>query len=655
MAQTYNLSMVFRAVDKATGPLRKIAGSFKGFEKPIISVDRALKSLSNNPSWENIKRQTRRMSMAFAVMGREIKKRLDNARAKVKEFGVGMERIGRKAFKRITLPLFGAGVAAFKMSMDFNKAMANVATLIPGNVDRLKDLKKGTQDVALAMGKSTGDIAGGLYQVISAFGDSSETMERLKITAMAATAGVASTEEALNLISAVTKGYGDTSAEAMMKVSDLAFMTVKLGQTTFPELAASMGRVVSIGRQLGVSQEELFSVFATLTGVTGNASEVSTQLSSALTGLMTPGDELSAVFDSLGKKWGIAHANARKLIEARGLSAVLRAVMELTKGNEELAMTYLGRKEGVIAALALTGAQADTWAKKSEAMLKVNGSMVEAFKEQTEGINKAGFMWDVLKTRIQVFSQRIGDSFSPQMEKVLGYLDRLFQTLEQAPANVKKSALMIGLAGIIGPPALLALSQVLIAMSLISAEAVIFLAAIAAAVLVWKKWDPLIVEIGESIRGLILIPLIMAGKTLTSIVNLKRKIGLHPEAKTDLEFQVEGLQDVLNETADKFSDAQKNMISEDFTELTASISELVHTIKAQPDYGKRLLELRDLAGAETGPPTVERAKAQAIFNQEREARIIIELADDLKARVPTLTGNINLLIDQMHTGPVVAQ
>ena len=38
-------------------------------------------------------------------------------------------------------------------------------------------------------------------------------------------------------------GYGDTSAAAVAKASDLALLTVRLGQTTFPELAASIGRV----------------------------------------------------------------------------------------------------------------------------------------------------------------------------------------------------------------------------------------------------------------------------------------------------------------------------------------------------------------------------------------------------------------------------
>lgn len=103
--------------------------------------------------------------------------------------------------------------------------------------------------------------------------------------ARGATAGLAQTTEAINLTSAVTKGYGDATAEVVQHASDLASTTVRLGQTTFPELAASIGSVVPLAAALNVTQEELFGTMATFTGVTGNAAEVSTQLTSVLTAM----------------------------------------------------------------------------------------------------------------------------------------------------------------------------------------------------------------------------------------------------------------------------------------------------------------------------------------------------------------------------------
>ena len=165
--------------------------------------------------------------------------------------------------------------------------MQNVGTLLDGNVDaKLQTMGADLRKVSIQTGASTEDLTSGLYDVVSAFGESAESVKQLEIASKAAKAGNATTSDSVALLSAVTKGYGDTSAAAMEKVSDLAFQTVKLGQTTFPELASSIGQVVPLASTLAVSQEELFGAMATLTGVTGGTAEVTTQLKATMQGFL---------------------------------------------------------------------------------------------------------------------------------------------------------------------------------------------------------------------------------------------------------------------------------------------------------------------------------------------------------------------------------
>ena len=231
------------------------------------------------------------------------------AESKMKAVGQRMTSIGAALTGAVTLPLVGIGAAALKSAEDINGMMANVASLGIGS-ERTKELKGDIQDLAIAVGKGTDDMAGGLYQVISAFGDSEDSIASLQNAARAGAAGLAATTDAINLVSAVTKGYGDTSIEAQRKVSDLAFETVKLGQTTFPELASSMGKVVPLAAALGVSQETLFAQMATLTGVTGSASEVSTQLRATYQSMLSPtrdmASAISTVAENLDKQGRLA-------------------------------------------------------------------------------------------------------------------------------------------------------------------------------------------------------------------------------------------------------------------------------------------------------------------------------------------------------------
>ena len=198
---------------------------------------------------------------------------LETGAQKAQFAGAKMVDVGKKATMAVTVPIVAAGTAAIKAGVDFNKGLANVASLGVAE-DRVRALGKDVQGMAVQFGQSTSSLNEGLYNVISAFGDTAETSRLLQINTQAAAAGMATTSEAIALTSAVTKGYGDTSAAAMQKAADLAFQTVKLGQTTFPELAASIGKVTGNANALGVSQEDLFAVFATSTGVVGSAAEV---------------------------------------------------------------------------------------------------------------------------------------------------------------------------------------------------------------------------------------------------------------------------------------------------------------------------------------------------------------------------------------------
>lgn len=272
---------------------------------------------------------------------------LSSAGKSIDDFGKGMQNVGKSLTVGVTAPLVALGGAGVVAATQLNASMANVASLGIAT-ERVEELKGAVQTMAVEVGKSTEDLSGGVYQVISAFGDTADTVEIVRINAIAAAAGLSTTEEAINLTSAVTKAYGDTSATAVQKVSDLAFVTVQLGQTTFPELASAMGSVTPIAEALGIKQEELFASMATLTGVTGSTAEVSTQLRATYQAILKPtGDMATAlsvvaarlddqeklVAGPLVESWNKAQTT---LIEAQGeLSQIEQAMQAVDTSTKE--------------------------------------------------------------------------------------------------------------------------------------------------------------------------------------------------------------------------------------------------------------------------------------------------------------------------------
>lgn len=283
-----------------------------------------------------------------------------------------------------TVTAIGAAIYAgpVKNAMEWQQQMQNVATLLNGSDldirERVAQLNKEVMNLSNSTGIGTQDLTDGLYQVVSAFGDSADASKQLEIAAKAAKAGGATTTDAINLLSAVTKGYGDTSAEAQQKAADLAFATVKLGQTSFPELASSMGQVIPLASTLGAKQEDLFGAMATLTGVTGSTSEVTTQLKATMQAFLSPSTAMQKSLEKLG------YASGKEMLESEGLQGALEKLKGSVNDDELAFANLFSSVEAKNAVLALAGTQADNFTEKTRQMYEATGAAETAFKTATD-------------------------------------------------------------------------------------------------------------------------------------------------------------------------------------------------------------------------------------------------------------------------------
>ena len=317
--------------------------------------------------------------------------------------------------------VLAAGAAAVSLgglatgaAVKFEKQMANVATLLDGDVKtKIGNMGEAVKRLSSDTGTSTELLTDGLYQVVSAFGETDDAMKILEISTKGASAGNATVTDSVNLLSAVTKGYGDTSAEAAQKTSDMAFLTVKLGQTTFPELASSMGKVIPLAGALTVKQEDLFGAMSTLTGVTGNTAEVSTQLRGVMQGLLKPSDNMSSALEEMGFKSGGA------AIESLGLQGTLEGLKKTVKGNDTELLNMFGSVEAGGAVLALTGAQADNFTTKTKAMGEATGATENAFKTQQATVSA---MMEKMKASFDVVMITLGEQLLPMFSKFLDWI-----------------------------------------------------------------------------------------------------------------------------------------------------------------------------------------------------------------------------------------
>ena len=365
--------------------------------------------------------------------------RLDDFKKKTKDANELFGQVSKQAAVASTA-IAALGIAAAKMAVDFNEGFGKVQTLIPGAKERVKEFQNEILNLSPAIGKTTKDLTDGLYEVISAFGDSADSAKNLELAAKGATAGGATTKDSIALLSAVTKGYGDTSNIAQKKVSDLAFTTVKLGQTSFPELAASIQRVTSQSNTLKISQEELFSVFSSGTGVIGGASEVSTKFSALLTEMQKPGDRLAKTFKALGVESGT------ELIENfGGLQGALQALKSEAEKTGEPISNLFGSAEAGKLALYASGEGAAKFTSDLQAMNQAAGATEQAFKDATtEGPNAFGFQLQQASLNAQAFAVKVGQELIPTLQSLLSPLFKGAEYLKNLDSQTIKTIIGVG-------------------------------------------------------------------------------------------------------------------------------------------------------------------------------------------------------------------
>lgn len=319
----------------------------------------------------------------------------------------------RKYTLLATSAVAGFGAVATKMALDFNKAFAPIEVLIGKSTEKTKELKKEILGLSSNLGINATELAGTLGDVIGAFGESSDNIKQLEIIAKTAKASGTESAQALELLSLVTKNYGDTSLEAMKKVSDLSTQVMKDGQTTYPDLAGSLSRVVPTASRLGVEMEELMAVFSTSTGVLGSSQEVSAKLQATLVGLTNPSEELALAYQNMGVE------SVEALIKQKGLAGALKDIKKEADRSGTSVEKYFNNVKAGELAFALTGKEADNFLANLENMQEALGATDEAFDNFTNGTNNLGDNLDRAGVNLQNFSIKIGDELIPRINDAL--------------------------------------------------------------------------------------------------------------------------------------------------------------------------------------------------------------------------------------------
>lgn len=270
---------------------------------------------------------------------------------------------------------------------DFSAAMRAANTMAGKSGKEFDLLKDQVSDLSKSLPIAREELANGLYQVVSNGVPENNWISFLEASARSAVGGMADLGQTVNVTSTIIKNYG-LEWNAARDIQDKIQLTAKNGVTSFEQLAQALPRVTGNAATLGVTVDELLATFATLTGVSGNTAEVSTQLAAIFTALVKPSSEATKMAAQMGIQFDAAAIKA-----AGGFDQFLAKLDESVKAyaassgmlEQEIYGKLFGSAESLRAMGPLVGNLSAKFTENVAAMKDSAGVMDEAFDQMNQG------------------------------------------------------------------------------------------------------------------------------------------------------------------------------------------------------------------------------------------------------------------------------
>lgn len=358
--------------------------------------------------------------------------------ANLAKVGGQIRNVGSTMTTGITLPLVGAAAGAVKLSSEFNTAFGQMVGLAGVAAEDVDGLKEAVLDLAGETARAPQELAEALYFASSAGLDTKGAMDAVTVAAQAAAAGLGSTQDIVGLVASATASYGEANIDAA-RATDILTATIREGRAEPSELASTLGRVLPIASQLGVSFEEVGGTVAYLSNVIGDTNRTVTSTQGVFLKLLSPTQQGRDALAEMGTSFD----ELQQAIASDGLMGALELLR--TKGfqdNAQALRMLFDDTEAYQGATALLNADQAKLNEIMQATADSTGAVGEAFGAIDPDAQKMKQAW----VDIQIALIKIGDVIGPIVADIAGGIGDAADAFADLDPWVQK--LIIGFAAV---------------------------------------------------------------------------------------------------------------------------------------------------------------------------------------------------------------
>ena len=407
--------------------------------------------------------------MAVSVGDLVAKLRLDGAgfardlqrqERNLKQFGAEASRVGSLLSRRLTAPLLAAGAASAVMAARFEQSMTKIVTLVGVAEKQVNAWNREVLDLAKSSGRGPKELADALFVVTSAGIRGTESMDVLEASAKAAAVGLGETASIARAVTSAVQAYGKENLSAA-QATDIMMATVREGNLEAESLAGTLGRVIGVAANLGISFANVGAFLATFTRLGVSAEEAVTSLRSTLVLLTGSTEEGTKALAEAG----LSLEQLRQVAQTEGLPAALQLIVEAFGDNVEQLRLVIPNIRALSGVLGTAGSQGQEFARILDSINDSAGLVDEGFARVQE---TTASMFNQFKANVSALGIEIGQQLLPLVNVLLKRLTNLADKISELSPDTIEIGISFAAMAVAVAPLLLVLGRLATTASIVA-------------------------------------------------------------------------------------------------------------------------------------------------------------------------------------------
>ena len=363
---------------------------------------------------------------------------------------------GYLASVAITAPIVMLSKSAFNMAKDFEFSIQKIVGLAGVAQHATDAWMTSVLKLAPELGRSPKELADALYFIASSGIKGAQALDVLKVSGKAAVAGLGETKAVADLVSSALNAYAGTGLTAT-RATDILVAAVREGKAEADSFSASIGSVIPLASEMGVSLDQVAGAMAAITLTGSTAAQAATYLKGVFNSLAKGSETIGRGAEALTKMHS-SYSELRHILRDEGLIPLMQKMRDMqAEYGETLAAKVFPNIRALTAYLSISGKNFKYNTELMERVTNSAGSLGAAFAAVSNTI-KVRYDRAIANAQVGMisFGKSVAEVVIPVLEKWGQKINNLGKWFDELTEVQKRHKLgWIAFLAILGPASLL--------------------------------------------------------------------------------------------------------------------------------------------------------------------------------------------------------